>query len=272
MNRPISAMLFCFILCACKSNEKEKNSNSETALNNPPATIIYSVVARHPHDTTSFTEGLLVHNGQLFESTGHTSQYESSKSMFGITDTSSGKINTKVEIDKNKYFGEGIAFLNGKIYQLTLDNKLGFIYDAATLKKTGEFHYEGKGWALTTDGIHLIMSDGSSNIVYRDPPTFHSVKTLNVSDNNGPVSNINEIEFINGSVYANQWLTNYILKIDTASGKVVGRIDLSALKAAAAATYPGAESTNGIAFDSAVNKIYVTGKMWPYIFEIKFDH
>jgi glutamine cyclotransferase len=116
------------------------------------------------------------------------------------------------------------------------------------------------------------MSNGSSNIVYRDPINFKPVKTLNVTDNNGPVSNINELELINGFIYANQWRTDYILKIDTSSGKVVGKLDLFSLKAAAKSAYPGSIETNGIAFDAAANKIYTTGKLWPYIYEIKFSH
>ena len=272
MNRQFLSVVFCCVLCcSCKNNEKQKDDDAATATS-APAAINYSVVARHPHDTTSFTEGLLLHKGQLFESTGHADSYASSRSLFGITDTVSGKIAAKMEIDKEKYFGEGIVFLNDRIYQLTLDTKIGFIYDAATYKKLGEFHIDGEGWGLTTNGAQLIMSNGSSNIIYLDPVSFKTVKTLNVTDNNGPVSDINELEIINGFIYANKWLTDYVLKIDTASGKVVGRLDLSALKAAAKAVYPGSIETNGIAFDTASNKIYVTGKLWPYLYEIKFSH
>ena len=263
--------LCCFLSCACKNNGRQKDDDAARSTG-APAAISYSVAARHPHDTTSFTEGLLLHKGQLFESTGHTDSYASSRSLFGTTDTASGTITVKAEIDKGKYFGEGIVFLNDRIYQLTLDTKIGFIYDAAMYKKLGEFHFEGEGWGATTNGSQLIMSNGSSNIVYLDPVTFKTLKTLNVTDNNGPVSDINELEIINGFIYANKWLADYVLKIDTLSGRVVGRLDLSALKAAAKAAYPGSIETNGIAFDPVTNKIYVTGKLWPFIYEITFNH
>ena len=135
----------CFIvvgivLLACNNNDQKKNTEETVTANSVPGQITYTVVNRFPHDTTSFTEGLLVHNGQLFESTGHTNYYASSRSLFGILDQSTGKITIKAEIDKTKYFGEGIAFVKGKIYQLTDTTKIGFIYDAVNYKKTGEFH------------------------------------------------------------------------------------------------------------------------------------
>jgi len=260
------------LLIACNNNAEQRTPVQETVVNNTPPVIDFTVMARFAHDTTSFTEGFLVHNGQLFESTGYTDAYASSRSLFGTVDMSSGKITIKAEIDKTKYFGEGIVFLKDKVYQLTDKTMIGFIYDSAGYKKTGEFHYEGEGWGLTTNGTYLVMSNGSSNIIYRDPINFKPVKTLNVTDNNGPVSNINELELIRGFIYANQWLTDYILKIDTSSGKVLGRLDLSSLKAAAKSAYQGSIETNGIAFDAVANKIYVTGKLWPFIYEIKFIH
>ena len=162
--------------------------------------------------------------------------------------------------------------MHEKVYQLTYTNKIGFIYNAKTYKKLGEFHYKGEGWGMTTDGSYLIMSDGSSNISYLDPLTFKAIKILGVTDNNGLVSNINELELINGFIYANQWLTGYILKIDTSSGKVVGKLDLSSLKSIAVSKYPGSLEMNGIAYDAVANKIYITGKLWPNIYEIKFSH
>jgi len=181
-------------------------------------------------------------------------------------------MDTKVEIDKKKYFGEGIVFLKDRVYQLTDTTHIGFVYDANTYKKLGSFSYDGEGWGLTTNGRDLIMSNGSSNIYYREPSPFKIIKTLGVTDNNGPVQNINEMELINGYIYANQWQTDYILKIDTTNGKVVGRLDLTSLKTEAKTKYPFSEETNGIAYDSASNKIYVTGKLWPLIYEIQFEH
>src|SRR6202011_1649106 len=166
-----------------------------------------------------------------------------------------GKINPKAELDRTKFFGEGICFLHDKVYQLTWKTKIGFIYDAKTFKKIGEFTIPVKeGWGMTTDGTNLIMSDGSSNISYVDPVTFRLVKVVGVTDNNGPISNINELELINGFLYANQWQTNYILKIDPSSGKVVGRMNLESLDNEARNKYPGAEVLNGIAYDSTTGK------------------
>ena len=234
--------------------------------------INYRVVDSFPHDTSAYTEGFLVHNGLLFEATGHTNSFPSSRSLFGVVNLSTGTIDRKAEIDKNKYFGEGIAFLKNRIYQLTDTTRIGFIYDEKSYKKIGSFHYDGEGWGLTTNGTDLLMTNGSSNIYYRDPSTFSIIKTLGVKDNNGPVQNLNELELIRGYLYANQWQTDYILKIDTTSGMVLGKLDLTRLKTEARQKYPFAEETNGIAYDSVGDKIYVTGKLWPAIYEIQFDH
>jgi glutaminyl-peptide cyclotransferase len=276
MNK-LSLFLFAGIfLAACTNSNSPKDdalaaNPDKTADNNPP-TLDYTVIKVYPHDTTAYTEGFLFHDGKLYESTGTEPDMPADRrSLFGTVDLATGKISPKVEIDRNKYFGEGIVFLDGKVYQLTYTTRIGFIYDAKTFKRLGEFTFPSKeGWGMTTDGTHLIMSDGTSNISYLDPKTFRLVKILGVTDNNGPVSNINELELIKGYLYSNQWQTNYILKIDTASGKVVGKLNLDALAAQVKNQYPGAEVLNGIAYDSTSGKVYVTGKLWPNIFEIKF--
>jgi glutaminyl-peptide cyclotransferase len=257
---------------ACRNNSEKKEPVSENAKDDSPENISFKVVNVLPHDTTSYTEGFLVHNGLLFESTGHTNSFPATRSLFGPVDLKTGKIDAKVEIDKRKYFGEGIVFLRGRVYQLTDTTRIGFVYDANTYKKLSSFNYNGEGWGFTTNGTDLIMSNGSSNIYYRDPLTFKINKTLSVNDNNGPVQNINEMKLIKGYIYANQWQTDYILKIDTTNGKVVGRLDLTSLKTKSKISYQYAEETNGIAYDSANNKIYVTGKLWPQIYEIQFNH
>lgn len=263
----------CLLLSfACGNNAQQTETVTGQPKDESPDNIQFKVVNAFPHDTTSYTEGLLIHNGQLFESTGHTNSYPSTRSLFGPVDLKNGKIDVKVEIDKKKYFGEGIVFVKDRIYQLTDTTHIGFVYDANSYKNVSSFVYEGEGWGFTTNGTDLIMSNGSSNIHYRDPLTFKIIKTISVTDNNGPVQNINEMELIKGYIYANQWLTDNILKIDTANGKVVGKLDLSSLKKESNIRYPDAEETNGIAYDSANNKIYVTGKLWPQIYEIQFDH
>lgn len=266
-----SLFIYLIFSAACTNNTEKDNTVTTTSDDNSPALINYRVVKVFPHDTTAYTEGFLVHNGSLFEATGHTSAYPSSRSLFGIVNLSNGNIDKNVEINKDKYFGEGIAFVKNKIYQLTL-TRIGFIYDEKSYKKIGSFNYVGEGWGLTTNGADLLMTNGSSNIYYRDPATFAIIKTLGVRDNNGPVQNLNELELIRGYLYANQWQTDYILKIDTTTGMVLGKLDLSKLKTEAKDKYPSAEETNGIAYDSVANKIYVTGKLWPTIYEIQFDH
>jgi glutamine cyclotransferase len=278
MNQPIRTLvaltltLILWTACTNPSRQDAAAGEGDKSSDNTPPLINYSVIQAMPHDTSSFTEGLLFHNGQLFESTGtEPSMPESRRSLFGIVDPKTGKISKKAELDRNKYFGEGIVFLHDKVYQLTWTTKTGFIYDAKTFSRLGEFPIPVKeGWGMTTDGTNLIMSDGTSNISYVDPGTFRLVKVIGVTDNNGPVSNINELELINGFLYANQWQTNYILKIDPSSGKVTGKLDLTSLATQAHNKYPGSDVLNGIAYDSTTGKVYVTGKLWPEIYEIKF--
>jgi len=294
MNKKLLFVFAIALSVAC--NNKEEKTTTNTEPDNSPALINYSVVNAFPHDTSSFTEGFLFHDGQLFESTGYDSGMpENRASRFGVVDLKTGKIQTKVEIDKKKYFGEGIVFLNNKVYQLTWKSKIGFIYDATTFKKIGEFTFpSNEGWGMTTDGTYLIMSDGTSNISYFDPASstpvavevhynnddsdmktlnsFRLVKIVGVTDNNGPVADINELEIINGFIYANQYRTNYILKIDPASGKVVGKLDFTTLDSEAKNKYPESAEMNGIAYDSVAKKIYVTGKLWPNIYEVRFSY
>ena len=290
VNRTILFLLAIGLLAGCNN----ANKDATTAADNAPPTLNYTVVKTYPHDTSAYTEGFLFHDGQLFESTGtEAASMPGRRSLFGTVDLTTGRITPKAELDRNKYFGEGIVFLHDKLYQLTYTTKIGFIYDAKTFKKLGEFTFPSKeGWGMTTDGKYLIMSDGTSNINYFDTdsthpeqvkivyddsttttktlPSFRLMRVLGVTDNNGPVSNINELEMIKGFLYSNQWLTNYILKIDPETGKVVGRLNMDTLVADARNKYAEAESLNGIAYDSTTGKIYVTGKLWPTVYEIKF--
>ena len=262
-------------LCLLLSCSNPKPAEPGTTVIPTVLAINYSVVGYLPHDTNSFTEGLLVHNGQLFESTGHPPDngLPQTRSLFGTVDIKTGEIDVKAEIDKIKYFGEGISFFNNKVYQLTLTTRVGFIYDASTFKKLGEFAFPNKeGWGLTTDGTNLIMSDGTGNLSYLDPVTLKTIRTLAVTNNGIAADSLNELEYIKGYVYANVWLTNSIVKIDTVTGKIVGMLDLGSLVFEARNKYPGSLELNGIAYDSIADKIYVTGKLWPNIYEIKFQH
>jgi glutaminyl-peptide cyclotransferase len=264
---------FFLFLTACNNGgDRDSTDNPDNTANTIPL-INYAVKNTYPHDTTSFTEGLLVHDGLIYESTGSPDDMLQTRSLFGSIDLATGKINKKVELDREKYFGEGIVFLKGKIYQLTYQNKKGFIYDATTFKELGEFEFPpAEGWGMTTDGHCLIMSDGTNIITYLDPVDFKTIKTLKVSTEKGPVAKINELEFINKFIYANIYETNTIIKIDTSTGKVAARLELASLATEAKSRYRGSMEMNGIAYDSVLHKVYVTGKMWPILYEIDFPH
>jgi glutamine cyclotransferase len=222
----------------------------------------YEVVNAFPHDPDAFTQGLVFHDGKLFESTG-----KEGKSSVRQVELETGKVLRKVDLD-SRFFGEGLTLLQGKLYQLTWEDQLGFIYDARTFEKLGEFNYEGEGWGLTDDGAQLIMSDGSSQIRFLDPTKFHLTKTIAVSYQNRPVNEINELEYINGEIYANIWHKNQIARISPQTGQVIGWIDLSGLMPSNE-IHDEQAVLNGIAYDSGTGRLFVTGKLWPRLFEIR---
>jgi glutaminyl-peptide cyclotransferase len=276
MNKILYGLL-AFALCIMSCNGPDQPATDGT--NHPtteaaPPLIPFTVMNAIPGDPGFFTEGLEFYNGELYQSSGSGSAGDNQPgpypSAFGTVDPKTGKVNVKVELDRAVYFGEGITFFKDKVYQLTWLSGVGFVYDAKTFKKLREFKIPAKqGWGLTHDSAHLIMSDGSSNLYYISPDSLRLLNIVSVSDNNGPIGNINELEYINGYLFANQWQTPYILKIDPSSGKVVGRLNLDSLLIEVHAKYPDAGDLNGIAFDSANNKLYVTGKLWPKIYEIR---
>lgn len=268
--------LFSFSLFIACSNDNKKTpiTVSKSVPTEKAVPIInYTLVGSYPHDITSFTEGLVFYNNELYESTGATDDLPQTRSLFGTVDLKTGKINTKVELDREKYFGEGIVFLKGKVYQLTYRTKIGFVYDATTFKQLGQFTFpSAEGWGMTTDGTNLIMSDGTNVLSYLDPNSLQIVKSIAVSENGYAKDYLNELEYINGFIYANVWTTNSIVKIDVNSGKIVSKLNLTSLAEDAKRVHPGSLEMNGIAFDATTDKVLVTGKMWPKIYEIKFEH
>lgn len=269
--RLICSLSFLFF-SSCNNNENAFKKIGADATATVPQ-INYSVTKTFPHDTSLFTEGFLFHNEKLYESTGSPEDFPFTKSLIVVNELSTGNFDKKVELDKTKYFGEGIVILNDKLYQLTYKNQTGFIYDVKTFKEIGTFKYSNiEGWSLTTDGISLIMSDGTDKLTYIDPKNFMPIKVLPVTDGNIPLNNVNELEFINGFIYANVFQTNFIVKIDTLTGKVVGKLDLTSLVFEAKSKNPHADVLNGIAYDSISDKIYVTGKLWANLYEIYFPH
>jgi glutaminyl-peptide cyclotransferase len=261
--------LFSVIIFAACNDSAGNNTGTDSDPNPAPPNILFQVINQYPHDTAAFTQGLAVENGILYESTG---LYGAS--WVGPVSLTTGKIDRKVNLN-DQFFGEGIAILNGKVFHLTWQNKKGFVYDLKTFKKLKEFSYVTEGWGLTTDGKDLIMSDGSSNLFYLNPDTLKVYKTVTVIDNYGPVPNLNELEFIDGYIYANQWQTPYILKINPADGKVVARMDFKNLETDLGSKNPGFNFSdyvlNGIAYDSVSKKLFVTGKKWPTMYEIKMQ-
>lgn len=265
------ALIANILIYGCSGSDEENNGSSDnTDLIPPPVSISYQIINQFNHDTSAFTEGFTFYEGKLYESTGSPDTgVLTSGTWIASIDLKSGKYDKKIELGKS-VFGEGITFLNGKLYQLTYRSNKGFVYDAKTFKKLREFPYKGEGWGLTNDGTNLIMSNGTSNLYYLHPDSLTFLKMLAVQDNNGYVSDINELEYINGFIYANRWLTGNILKIDPRTGYVVAKMDLTRQMTEVKNRSRQAEEMNGIAYDSTSGKTYITGKKWPVIYEIKW--
>jgi glutamine cyclotransferase len=241
-----------------------KPSETKTDYVNP-VSLSYSIINTYPHDTSSFTQGLIVYNDKLYEGTG-----ENGQSKLLLVDLKSGKAQTEVKLD-DKYFGEGITILHDTIYQLTWQNKIVFAYSLKDFKKIKEFSINTEGWGITTDGKNLIVSDGTSNLYFYEPSTFRLLRTQAVTDAGTPAYNMNELEYIDGYVYANQWQLPYIFKIDPNSGQVVAKADVTEIWNRIKIKDPLADVPNGIAYDSAQKKLYITGKRWPELYEIQFS-
>ena len=249
-----------FIFSSCGDNKP----NNETKSSVDTMTINYSVVSTLPHNTDAYTQGLIIYNNKVLESTG-----QKGHSWIAEVNPGSGNHDKKVTLD-NRYFGEGITVLNNKIYQLTWEEKVGFIYDAKSYKKIGEFQYNTPGWGITHDNKNLIMSDGTDKLYYLDTTNLKVIKTLTVTDPSGVrIKNLNELEFIDGYIFSNVYETALILKIDPNSGKVVGRLDLSMLANEIKRMYPNTDVLNGIAYDKNSRALLVTGKLWPKSYLIR---
>lgn len=240
----------------------------------------YTVIHSYPHDNLAFTQGLVYNDGFLFEGTGLPGY-----STLRKVNLETGKVIKMLPLDK-EHFGEGITFFGNKIAQLTLDDNIGFIYDGASFKRLGKFNYPTAGWGITYDGINLIMSDGTEYLYFLDTNTFQKIKKITVTANGIPVKNINELEYINGKIYANIWMTDKIAIINPKSGKVSAWINLSGLlsekykkKIGHSLSDNGIYSRisekdaclNGIAYDKKNNRLFVTGKLWPKVFEIRIE-
>lgn len=218
----------------------------------------------YPHSPDAFTQGLFFHQGYLYESTGL-----NGKSTLTRKEIKTGKSLQGVKISE-EYFGEGIALLKNKIYQLTWQNETVLIYDARSFQEIRKLKYRGEGWGLTTDGKYLLMSNGSSTITYHDPVSFKVLRKIHVHDNDSPVGHLNELEFVKGEIWANVFTEDMIVRISPKNGKVTGWINLSTLRSYLPRN-TRVDVLNGIAYDAKENRIFVTGKYWPSIFEIQLS-
>ena len=224
----------------------------------------YRVVDEYPHDPDAFTQGLVYLDGLLYEGTGLLGQ-----STLREVDLETGQVLRSRPLDP-EHFGEGIAVLDDRVYQLTWRTQTCFVYDRATFEPLATFTYPTEGWGLTTDGERLIMSDGTSRLTFRDPATFAEVGAVDVRAGAEPVANLNELEWIDGEIYANVWQSEQIARIDPKTGSVVGWIDLAGILPTGQRT--GKEDVlNGIAYDTTTKKLFVTGKWWPTLFEIQLQ-
>jgi len=222
----------------------------------------YEVIARFPHDTSAYTQGLLYHGGVLYESTGRYGASELRR-----VELETGRVLQRVRLPDDR-FGEGLALLDGKLYQLTWESEVGYIYDVETLALLDSFTYAGEGWGLTTDGRSLIMSNGSDTLRYLDPQTFEITRTVAVHDRGAPLKEINELEYINGVLYANVYRTDWIVRIDPETGEVLGWTNMRGLLPANERT-PYTDVLNGIAYDAENDRLFVTGKLWPALFHVR---
>jgi glutamine cyclotransferase len=265
----ILALAFTSLMISCNNNDNPPSDESikpaYTGLA-APKEISYTVLAQHPHDTSAYTQGLQLHNGKLYEGTG---DFETSS--LRITDWKTGTVEKKHMMGSSSIFGEGINIFKNKLYQLTWKNNIVYVYDINNIEKPiNTFKWPYEGWGITNNGTDLIISDGSANLYFVNPDDFKVKNTVAVVDNNGPIDSINELEFINGFVYANVYLTNDILKIEPESGHVVGKMSFPNLLPDNERT-PRTDVLNGIAYDSSSNTLIITGKRYPKLYDIKLN-
>jgi glutamine cyclotransferase len=226
----------------------------------PPPVYTYRVVATYPHDPRAFTQGLFYLNGQLYESTG-----QIGRSTVRRVNIADGRVLQSVPIPPGQ-FGEGIVNWGRQIISITWLNGIGYRWDRASLRRLGEWRYSGEGWGLTQNGADIIMSDGTAELRFLDPRTLAERRRVAVTLNGAPLARLNELEWVRGEVFANIWLTGFIARIDPASGRVTGIIDLTRLAAENSANDDNV--LNGIAYDAARDRLFVTGKNWPHLYEI----
>ncbi|HEU4882727.1 MAG TPA: glutaminyl-peptide cyclotransferase [Longimicrobium sp.] len=245
---------------ACRDGRPNTPEEGEETVVEPTApTVAVQQIRSYPHDSTAFTQGLVWRGGRLYESTGRYGE-----SSMRLVELETGRVIEKVDL-ADTYFAEGLAAVGDTLYQLTWKEGVAFKYDANTMRPAGQVSYTGEAWGLTTDGRRLIVSDGSSYLTFIDPQTFQIDTTVRVTNGGQAVDQLNELEWVRGEVWANVWHTQQIVRIDPATGRVKGMLDLSAL------IPPVSDPEgvlNGTAYDENTNRLLVTGKLWPRVYEI----
>jgi glutamine cyclotransferase len=275
MLKNILPAVFALMVLSCNNSGNEESSSSgqvETPVIPEAPLVPYTIVNTYPHDTAAFTQGLEFHNGTLLESTG----LEGMSSLRKV-DLATGKPKELKHLD-NKLFGEGITVLNDTLYQLTWQNHKVLLYNPVSFKPLGELNWTNEGWGITNDGKSLFISDGSDKIYVVKPGTLKLERVISVTDHLGPLNNLNELEFINGSIYANRIEYNYIVKIDPSNGHVTGKLDFtdilkkySKMDLSYLENNPHGAVLNGIAWEPSKKKMYITGKLWPLVFELQVE-
>ena len=263
---PLALIIF---FSACNGNQNEEDPTLVVPGSGiaAPKKIEYTILNQFPHDTSAYTQGLEFYNGKLYESTG-----DFINSSLRITDAKTGNVVDKHMMGTDIIFGEGITIFNNKIYQLTWQNKIIYQYDINNIKKPIQtFSWPYEGWGITHNDSLLIISDGSANLYFVNPTDLKVMSTISVNDNNGAVLELNELEYVDGFIYANIYLKNRIVKIDPESGHVVGEIIFPELLAPNEKVADRTDVLNGIAYNKETNTFYITGKRWPKMFEIKMN-
>jgi glutaminyl-peptide cyclotransferase len=261
MKPGLATMAVLLALSSCGTEHRKSDPYAPSGQEAYPL-YTFQVINSWPHDRAAFTQGLVFYEGALYESTGlygHSSLRQ--------VDLRTGDVQRITNLPA-QYFAEGMTIFQGKVFQLTWKEHIGFIYDLENFSPLGQFSYEGEGWGLTHDEHSLILSDGTNQIRFIDPQTFRVERVIDVYNSDLPLKRLNELEYIKGEIYANVWQTNWIVRIDPQSGKILGWIDLTGLLSAGDKS-PSTDVLNGIAYDQINDRFFVTGKLWPKIFEIR---